>query len=110
MSQYPPAAPPAFGFKPHRGTTILVLGILSLIIGCVGWIMGIMAWTMGNADLREMDAGRMDSSGRSVTHAGKVCGMISVILHLAGLAIWLIWMVFVVGIMGAAAAAGSRGP
>ncbi|MBN2182674.1 MAG: hypothetical protein JW715_12250, partial [Sedimentisphaerales bacterium] len=47
--------------KPHRGTLILILGILGLVC-CV--ICGIIAWVMGNTDLREIDAGRMDPSGR----------------------------------------------
>jgi hypothetical protein len=35
---------------------------------------------MGSADLREMAAGRMDRSGEGMTSAGKICGMISVIM------------------------------
>ena len=110
MSQIPTMPPIAAGhlsLKPHRATAVLVLGILSLVIGCIGWIMGIMAWTMGSADLREMDAGVMDPTGRGITQAGRICGMVSVIIHAIGLVIWLLWLVVVVGIMGAAAA-GSR--
>jgi len=61
-----------------------VLGILGLVL-CA--ICGIIAWVMGNNDLREMDAGRMDPTGRGLTVAGKICGMVSVILALVGLAI-----------------------
>jgi len=86
--------------KPHRGTTVLVLGILGLVV-CV--ICGIIAWVMGKNDLREMDAGIMDPSGRGTTNAGKICGMISVILACVGLAIWLLLMI--VGV-GAAAVSG----
>jgi len=109
MSQYTYVHPPTDQpppLRPHRGTVVLVLGILSLVIGCVGWIMGIIAWTMGNADLREMNAGRMDPDGRSLTSAGKICGMISVILHAVVLAIWLCWFLFVAVIAGAAATQG----
>ena len=60
--------------KPHRGTLILVLGILSLV-ACGP--LGIAAWIMGNGDLKEMDAGAMDPSGRSTTNAGRICGIIS---------------------------------
>ena len=35
---------------------------------------------MGSNDLREMDAGTMDPSGRSTTNAGRICGIIAVIL------------------------------
>jgi len=64
--------------KPHHGTLILVLGILSLFM--CGIITGIPAWVMANSDLREMDAGTMDPGGRGATQAGKVCGIISVVL------------------------------
>ena len=76
--------------RPHRGTVILVLGILGLVC-CV--ICGIIAWAMGSGDLREMNAGRMDPSGRGLTQAGKICGMISVILAIVGFAIWLLMMI-----------------
>ena len=62
---------------PHRGSLVLVLGILGLVT-C--FIPGIIAWSMGNTDLREMRAGRMDRTGESQTNAGRICGMISVIM------------------------------
>lgn len=65
--------------RPHRGGTVLTLGILGLVVCC---ICGIIAWSMGNSDLREMAAGRMDPSGEDSTKAGKICGMISVILNI----------------------------
>jgi len=100
MTQAPPAA--TMPMRPHRGTLILVLGILGLVV-CV--ICGIIAWVMGSADLKEMDAGRMDPSGRGMTLAGKICGMISVFLVLAIMAIYILMFV----ILGAAAAAGAAG-
>ena len=63
--------------KPHRGTLILVLGILSLVV-CAP--LGIVAWVMGNGDLKQMDAGAMDPTGRSLTNGGRICGMIGTIL------------------------------
>jgi hypothetical protein len=63
--------------RPHNGTTILVLGILSLVI-CA--ILGPFAWVMGNNDLAAMRAGTMDPSGEGLTQAGRICGMISSIL------------------------------
>lgn len=65
--------------KPHRGTLILVLGILGLLL-CQ--VLGIPAWIMGSKDLKEMDAGVMDPSGRSVTNAGMICGIIATILFI----------------------------
>ena len=76
--------------KPHRGVVVLVLGILGLTV-C--FICGIIAWVMGNNDLREMAAGTMDPSGRGITQAGKICGMISVILAIVVLCIWVLVMV-----------------
>ena len=108
MSQVPPTIPGPIGLKPHRGSAILVLGILSLVIGCVGWIMGIIAWVMAKNDLAEMDAGRMDPSGRSNTQAGKICGMISVILHAVAIGFWLLWVLLIGGLAAAGAAAGHR--
>jgi hypothetical protein len=77
--------------KPHRGTVVLVLGILGIVV-CT--ICGIIAWVMGNKDLREMNAGIMDPSGRGLTQAGRICGMISVILAIVGIGIWILIMVF----------------
>ncbi len=67
--------------QPHRGTVVLVLGILGLLL-C--FILGIVAWVMGNDDLREMRLGTMDPSGRGLTQAGRICGMISVIIAIVG--------------------------
>ncbi|MCY2932302.1 MAG: GYF domain-containing protein [Planctomycetota bacterium] len=86
------AATPGAYLKPHRGTTILVLGILGLTV-C--GVLGIVAWVMGSGDLREMDAGRMDPAGRGNTNAGKICGIISTVLI-------LISMVFIFFVMGSA--------
>jgi hypothetical protein len=81
---------------PHRGVVVLVLGILGLVV-C--FICGIIAWVMGNNDLRQMDAGAMDPSGRGLTQAGKICGMISCILVIVGIVIWLL----IVLLLGASA-------
>jgi len=75
---------------PHRATLILVLGIVSLVV-CGP--LGIAAWLMGNTDLREMDAGRMDPAGRAMTNAGRICGIIAVILLIVGVVIGGIVMV-----------------
>jgi hypothetical protein len=77
--------------KPHRGGVVLALGILGIVV-C--FICGIIAWVMGNKDLREMDAGIMDPSGRGLTQAGRICGMISVILIIVGMGVWLLIALF----------------
>jgi len=82
--------------KPHRGTLILVLGILGLVVcGPVG----IAAWVMGANDLKEMEAGTMDPSGRGTTQAGKICGMIACILMIIGVVIF--GLLFALGMVGA---------
>jgi hypothetical protein len=78
--------------KPHRGATVLTLGILGLAVCC---ICGIVAWAMGNADLREMAAGRMDRSGEGLTVAGKICGIISVIIVSVIMVIYLFVLIAV---------------
>lgn len=77
---------------------ILIFGILGLVI-CGP--LGIVAWVMGNSDLKEMDAGTMDPSGRSITQGGKICGMIATILLALGVVIGI--LVFALGLFGAVA-------
>ncbi len=102
MSQFPPPAPmPTANMSPHRGVAILVLGILGLVI-CV--ICGIIAWVMANSDLQAMARGEMDPMGEGLTKAGKICGIISVVLTLAGFGIGI--LIMILGI-GAAAASGA---
>jgi len=76
--------------RPHRGGLILALGILSLV-GC-GIFTGLPAWLMGNGDMRAMDSGAMDPEGRSLTQAGKICGMITTILSLLAIVVFVILM------------------
>ncbi len=75
----------------HRGTLILVLGILSLII-CQP--LGIASWLMGNGDLRAMDAGTMDPEGRGLTQAGTICGVVSVVICAIGLVVGVLAVLF----------------
>ena len=59
--------------KPHRGSVILAFGILGFVV-C--GLFGVAAWVMGNNDLREMDRGWMDPSGRDLTNTGRILGMV----------------------------------
>ena len=68
--------------RPHRGAMILVFGILGLIM-CQ--LFGLAAWTMADNDLREMNAGYMDPTGRDLTNAGRTLGMISTVLLIISL-------------------------
>ncbi|MCU0728153.1 MAG: GYF domain-containing protein [Planctomycetes bacterium] len=78
----------AGGFvEPHRGGAVLVLGILGILV-CV--ICGIVAWVMGNTDLAKMREGRMDRTGEGMTQAGRILGIVSVVLGIIGLVVAVI--------------------
>ena len=82
------AAGPSEFLRPDRGAAVLTLGILGLVFAtCL--VLGIIAWSMGNSDLREMAAGRMERSGEGLTSAGRICGMIGVIL---GICVWVLYL------------------
>jgi len=85
--------------QPHRGTMILVFGILGLVV-CMP--LGIVAWVMGSTDLKAMDAGTMDPEGRSITQAGKIIGMIATILNIIGLFFGLLMLVLAIALPVAA--------
>jgi len=104
----PPPPPPGYspGYQPYsqpagvdhpNGTTVLVLGILSLVV-C--GLLGPVAWVMGNNAIKEMDAqpGLVFRNRGNVT-AGRICGIIgSVFLVLSVLAV-----VFMIIVMAGAA-------
>jgi len=77
--------------KPARGGVILALGILGIL--CC-FICGIIAWVLGNNDLKEMAMGMRDVSGRGLTHAGKVCGIVGIVLQIIVFALWLLGVGF----------------
>lgn len=68
--------------RPHRGTMILVFGILGLI--CCP-IFAILAWVMGNADLRAMREGQMNPEGMSLTNVGRILGIVGTVLLIIGI-------------------------
>ena len=90
------------GVEPHRGTLVLVLGVLSLM-AC--GLLGPVAWAMGSADLKKMRAGRMDDRGESETKAGYICGMIATIMMGIGVLMMAAWFLFVFLLIGVGAAA-----
>ena len=70
--------------EPHRGTSVLTMGILSIVFFCffplaVG--LGIGAIIMANNDLAKMRSGAMDRSGQGTTQAGLVCGVIGLVIE-----------------------------
>lgn len=66
--------------EPHRGTLILVLGILSLVLGPLGLPLGIAAMLMGRRDLKKIRSYVMDREGEGTTQAGWICGIVGTIL------------------------------
>ena len=88
LAAVPPPAAPVVPVKPDRGVMILVFGILGVVC-CFAF--GIAAWVMGNGDLSEMDAGRMDATGRGLTMAGKIIGIVSVAWAVLQLIAGIIW-------------------
>ncbi|GAB2921921.1 DUF4190 domain-containing protein [Nonomuraea fastidiosa] len=83
---YPDYGPGYYGPPPQshpNGTTILVLGILSIVV-CS--FIGPFAWVMGNKALKEIDASGYYYENRSQIQAGRICGIIgTVFLILAAL-------------------------
>lgn len=79
--------------QPHRGMLILILGIIGILTTCP--IPSIMAWVMGTHDLDEMQMGRMDDSGHSMTNAGRWLGMIFSGLYIVGCVIAMFVLVLI---------------
>lgn len=73
--------------KAHRGTMLLVFGILGVLC-CV--IFAILAWVMGSSDLKAMAEGKMDPSGEGLTKAGKILGIIGCVFAILS----ILWVVF----------------
>jgi hypothetical protein len=72
-----PPRRPGGEYAPHRGVLILVFAIIGLV-GCP--IFAPIAWYMGNADLKEIRAGRMDREGESLTNIGRILGIVGTCL------------------------------
>lgn len=75
--------------EPHRGTMILIFGIVGLLL-C--GIFAILAWAFGNQDLKKMREGIMDPSGESNTNTGRILGIIGVCLWIAGILFYAIFL------------------
>lgn len=83
---------------PHRGGLILVLAVLGIVMTCP--IFSLMAWVMGSGDLREMQNGRMDRSGESITRLGYFLGMILSLLWIGG-AVLVLFATLIAAVSGA---------
>lgn len=99
--------------EPHRGSMILVLGIVSIPLAMVGMCCGfcsygigglasvvglglaIPGWVMGRHDLARMRAGEMDPEGESQTQSGMICAIIGTVLNALGVLLSLAMLVFI---------------
>ena len=103
----PPVAPPT-GYMPYApgwgsasrehpsGTTILVLGILSLVV-C--GVLGPFAWSMANNALREIDSQPgVHWSNRGNVTAGRICGIIGTCILGASVVMLLLWIALFAGV------------
>jgi hypothetical protein len=83
-----------------QGTTVLVLGILSIVL-CQ--ILGPIAWVMGNNAIAEIDANPAAYSNRGSVQAGRICGIVGTVL----LALVVLYVIFVIVVLGAVASSDS---
>jgi TRAP-type C4-dicarboxylate transport system permease small subunit len=66
------------GREHPNGTTVLVLGILSLVV-C--GLLGPFAWSMGSKALREIEANPgVPWNNRGNITAGRICGIVGTVL------------------------------
>jgi hypothetical protein len=89
--------------RPHRGALILTLGLVAFF--CCP-LTGIASWIMGNADLRDMDAGVMDPSGRGLTNAGRIIGIVALVLNVLLILFYMAMMMMGVMVGGVSGGGG----
>lgn len=93
----PPPPPPGQGGygQPGQGgqpqqdhpkaQTSMILGIVGLV--CCGPV-GIAAYIMGNNAVKEIDASGGQLGGRGMAQAGKICGLIAIVLMIIGVIVY----------------------
>jgi hypothetical protein len=85
--------PPPYGtgqVEHPQGTTVLVLGILSLV-AC--GLLGLFAWVKGNNALAEIDRNPMAYSNRSYVQIGRILGIVGSCLAIVQVAVAAFWLV-----------------
>jgi general secretion pathway protein G len=82
--------------RKHRGVLILVLGILSFVV-CP--LVGLVGAILGRSELKGMREGTVDRSGRGLTQAGVVCGIVGFALSTLILALGLLAALVVPNVM-----------
>ncbi len=94
----PPPPPPGYGpgaplppgaVPPNhpQAVLILVLGIVGLL--CCS-LAGIAAWILGNKAQREIEASNGQLGGAGMVKAGKILGIIAVVLMIVGIVAYAI--------------------
>jgi hypothetical protein len=82
------------GERPIAAAWFSPLGICGIVANCLCALLAIGlsvgAINMANADLSEMDRGRMDERGRGTTKAGQICGIVGVILGVINIILGII--------------------
>jgi hypothetical protein len=71
----------AAGPSKHHGTLVLIFGCLGFLVG----LIGLAALGQGIVDIKKMNRGEMDPSGKNMTLAGAILGGLGFILNLLGL-------------------------
>ena len=88
------APPPPYGMPPQdhpKAQTAMILGILGLV--CCS-VLAIPAYIIGNNAVREIDASGGQIGGRGMANAGKIMGIIGMVL----LALSVLYVIVVFGI------------
>jgi predicted Zn finger-like uncharacterized protein len=90
---------------PHRGATVLTLGILSIVASVIcsvlcsiigplmGAGLGLPAVLLGHADLRQITGGNMDPDGESQTRTGMILGYVGLGLSLVAFLLCGVYLV-----------------
>ena len=86
MTQTPAPVDPDGKLARHRGTLVLILGIVGAGF-C--FVAGIASLAMGARDLARMRRGEMDPAGRRFVQAGAVLGAAAILWQLAGFLVFL---------------------
>jgi hypothetical protein len=105
----PPGYGPPTGYRPYgqpgsgpfgpatehpQGTTILVLGILSLVV-CQ--IMGPIAWVLGAKAQQEIDLDPARYTNRGNVVAGKILGIVASVLLIVSVVVWIAVIGLIIG-------------
>jgi len=110
-----PYAPPQYvaaasgvigGMRPHRGTTIFIMGVISMVVAMIfsaaafliAVPLGMATVWMARRDLKLMNAGAMDKTGRGPTQAGMVCALVGIAWSLFVLLLTGAVLTFIFGI------------